>query len=142
MEIRMRKIGFLVVLLLVLGLAACGGSSDAPAVSGDDGQDAPAAGDAVAGEEVFAQTAVPACTTCHSLEPGVPLVGPSLATIGAEAGSRVDGVSAEIYLRESITAPDSFVVEGFASGLMTMDYETQLTEEQIMDLVAYMLTLK
>jgi hypothetical protein len=33
-------------------------------------------------------------------------------------------------------------VDGFASGLMTMDYEAQLSEEQIQDLIAYMLTLK
>jgi cytochrome c2 len=137
----MHRFVFLLFLVLVLGLAACGGDAEAPASGGEE---APAAsgGDAAAGEIVFSETAVPACNTCHSLESGVALVGPSLATIGAEAGSRVSGVSASDYLRESITAPDSFVVEGFASGLMTQGYETQLTEEQIEDLVAYMLTLK
>ncbi len=133
----MRRLTFILVLMLVFGLAACGGSSDAPAASGGAG-----GGDAAAGKTVFAETAVPACSTCHSLEPGVTIVGPSLATVGTEAGTRVDGVSAENYLRKSITDPDSFVVDGFASGLMTMDYATQLTEEQIQDLVAYMLTLK
>ena len=131
----MRKLAFLLILVLVLGLAACGGEAEAPAATA-------AGGDAAAGEVVFTQAAVPACNTCHSLEPGVTLVGPSLATIGAEAGSRVSGASAADYVRKSITAPDSFVVEGFASGLMTAGYETQLTEEQIDDLVAYMLTLK
>ena len=130
----MRTLVFLLMIALVLGLAACGGDAEAPAATGG--------GDAAAGEVVFVETAVPACNTCHSLEPGVTLVGPSLATIGAEAGSRISGVSAADYLRQSITDPDSFVVEGFASGLMTQNYQTQLTEEQIEDLVAYMLTLK
>jgi mono/diheme cytochrome c family protein len=130
----MRKLVFLLILVLAFGLAACGGNAEAPAATGG--------GDAGAGEVVFAEASVPACNTCHSLEPGVTLVGPSLATIGAEAGSRVPDVSAADYLRKSITDPDSTVVEGFASGLMPQGYEAQLTEEQIEDLVAYMLTLK
>jgi mono/diheme cytochrome c family protein len=130
----MRSLSFLLLLVLVLRLAACGGGSEAPAAT--------AGGDAAAGEVVFSETAVPACSTCHSLEPGVTIVGPSLANIGTQAGSMEAGVSAEDYLRQSIITPDSFVVEGFASGIMPMDYGAQLTEKQIQDLVAYLLTLK
>ncbi|MGD8623809.1 MAG: cytochrome c [Anaerolineae bacterium] len=118
-------------LILVLGLAACGG----------DGGTA-GGGDVSAGKTVFEQTAAPACTTCHSLEAGVTLVGPSLATIGADAGSMVPGQSAEEYLRESVVSPNAHVVEGFGSNLMPQDYGTQLSEQQIDDLVAYMLSLK
>ena len=130
----MRKLAILLVLVLVLALVACGGEAEAPAST--------SGGDAAAGQAVYAEMAAPACSTCHSLEPGVTLVGPSLANIGAEAGTRVSGVSAADYLRQSITEPNAFVVDGFASGLMTDSYGTQLTEKQIKDLVAYMLTLK
>ena len=84
----------------------------------------------------------PGCITCHSLEPGVTSVGPSVATIGAEAGSRVSGTSAEEYLRESILEPDAHVAEGFAAGIMPKGFATALTEQQVNDLVAYMLTLR
>ena len=119
------------VLVLVLSLAACGGGS-APAVSGD----------ATAGQKVYSGEAAPACSSCHSLEPGTTIVGPSLATIGAEAGSRQSGQSASDYLHQSIVEPDAYVVEGFAAGLMPGTYGGALSEQQIADLVAYLLTLK
>jgi nitric oxide reductase subunit C len=130
----MRKGTWLLLLVLVVALAACGGGA-APSDGGDS------TGDASAGETVFSEVAAPACNTCHSLEPGVTLVGPSLANIGAEAGSMVADQSAEEYLRESIVNPSAFMVPGFAD-LMPATYGAQLTEKQINDLVAYLLTLK
>ena len=82
------------------------------------------------------------CPTCHSLEPGMIGLGPSLATAGAEAGARVAGTFAAVYLRESILAPDVFVVEGFAGGIMPVTYGDELTEQQVADLVAFLLTLE
>ena len=134
-EVDMRKLLPVLILLLVLGLAACGGES-APEGGTAGG------GDAAAGEQVYNQVAAPACSTCHSLEPGVMLVGPSLANIGAEAGSRLSGTSAEDYLRQSVTDPNAHIVEGFAANLMPASYGGQLTAQQIDDLVAYMLSLK
>jgi cytochrome c551/c552 len=122
---------------LLLSVAACGGSAS-------QGSGGPTA-DAAAGEKLFAQTLIgsqPGCVTCHSLEPGVTMVGPSLAKVGAEAGSRVSGQSAEEYLRNSIVKPNDYVVEGFAANIMPAQYSTELSEQQINDLVAYMQTLK
>lgn len=135
----MRKLLMLLLSLLVVTalVAACGGDS---APSG--GEEGAPAGDPAAGEKIFDEIAAPACFTCHSLEPDVTLVGPSLATVGSVAGTRVAGVPAEDYLRKSVTAPDSHVVEGFAPGIMTNTYEAQLSEQQIEDLVAFMLGLK
>lgn len=131
----MRKLMLLVVLLLVLGLVACGGES-APATG---------AGGAAAGKDLFNQSTIgsqPGCMTCHSLEAGVNLVGPSLAVVGGEAGSRVSGQSAEEYLRLSIVEPGEFIVEGFAAGIMPANYGNELSEQQLNDLVAYLLSLK
>lgn len=129
----MRKTMLLVSVLLVAGVVACGG--DGGTTGGG------AAGDAAAGQTVYTQVASPACNTCHSLEPGVTLVGPSLANMGSEAGTRVSGMSAEEYLRQAIVEPDAHVLEGFSPGIMPSTYGTQLSEQQINDLVAYLLTL-
>lgn len=127
----MRKLLPFLMLVLLLGLVACGG---------DDGA-APAEGDPQAGEQVFTEVASPTCSSCHSVRTGETLVGPSLAGIAQQAGQRVSGQSAEAYLRTSITDPDAHLVEGFGAGIMPATYGTQLTEEQINDLVAYMMTL-
>jgi len=52
------------------------------------------------------------CTACHAIgHEG--LRGPDLAGIGAAAGERVNGESAEEYLHKSIAEPCDYVVEGF-----------------------------
>ena len=134
----MRKTIFILLLALALGVAACG-SDKAPAGGSEE---TTGAGDAVAGQKLFTGGALPAGNTCHSLQPGVKLVGSSLANIGAEAGTRASGVSAEDYLRQSITAPNADVVGGFAANVMPATYAASLSEQEINDLVAYMLTLK
>lgn len=137
----MRKLALILVMVLVLGLVACGGDSSP---SSDDSQ-AVAEGDATAGEGLYVQGLIgtqAGCPTCHSLEPGMIGLGPSLATAGAEAGARVAGTFAAVYLRESILAPDVFVVEGFAGGIMPVTYGDELTEQQVADLVAFLLTLE
>lgn len=131
----------LLLLVVVLSLAACGGDS----TTSTEGSNASTAGDAAAGEALFAQTLIgtqAGCATCHSLEPDVVMVGPSIAGVAAVAGSRVSGLSAEEYLRQSIMEPDAHVVDGFAQGLMPAALATELSEQQLNDLVAYLLTLE
>lgn len=135
----MRKATLFVVVGLiaaVLALAACGGGASQPAASGGG------AGDAAAGKALFAQTVIgsnPGCITCHSLEAGKTLVGPSMAGIAGRAGSAAAGQSAEQYLRQSLTEPDAVIANGFQKGLMP---KPTLTDKQLNDLVAYMQTLK
>lgn len=111
----------LVLALTVIGLAACGGD-DAPAASGGEG-------DPAAGETLFKLE----CANCHSVAQGVSLVGPSLAGSGAE-----DKQS----LREEIVNPDAQVTAGFSQGIMPDTFGTQLTPQQIDDLIAFLRTLK
>ncbi|MCG3211769.1 MAG: hypothetical protein FOGNACKC_05415 [Anaerolineae bacterium] len=132
----MRKLTILLVLVMAISLAACGGSS-----SGGSG----GAADAAAGEKVFNEKLIgaqPGCVTCHSFEPGVKIVGPSLAGIATTAATREAGKSAEDYLIESITKPDAYTVDGFDAGTMPVGLATELSEQQVKDLVAFLMTHK
>ncbi|HID34605.1 MAG TPA: cytochrome c, partial [Anaerolineae bacterium] len=73
------------------------------------------------------------CVTCHSIEPGKTVVGPSMAGIASKG---------EDFIRESIVNPDADITEGFPAGTMPQDYGQKLSEEQINQLVAYLMTLK
>lgn len=134
----------LVICISLLSLAACGGGNTSTTTPAEE--PAPV-GDAANGEALFAQPTIgannaPGCITCHSLEPDVVIVGPSQAGLATRAETRVAGQSAEEYIRNSITEPNAYVVEGFAEGVMYQNYATDLTAEEINDLIAYTLTLK
>jgi cytochrome c553 len=139
----MRKIVLVVLLLsaFTLLLVACGGSDD-------DAAEPASSGDAVSrGEALYKKTTIgagsaPGCITCHSLEEGLTLVGPSHAGIGTAAASRVAGMSAEEFLEESIVEPDAEITENFSPGVMYQNYDSDLSEQEIADLVAFLASLK
>ena len=81
------------------------------------------------------------CSTCHSTEEGVQLVGPTLAHIASRAGDRVSGLGAEDYLHDSIVRPNDFTVPGFAAGSMRQDFGQTLTSDEVNQLVSYLMTL-
>jgi hypothetical protein len=72
----------------------------------------------------------------------VVVVGPSLAGVATRAKTRKPELDAAAYLHNSIEEPGAYVVEGFADGLMPIDFAEQLTPEEIDALVAYLLTLQ
>ncbi|MEA3510010.1 MAG: hydrogenase iron-sulfur subunit [Actinomycetota bacterium] len=82
------------------------------------------------------------CRVCHSLDPGVVIIGPSFDGIATAAVTRVPGLTAEEYLEQSIVDPDAYVVDGFDPGVMLQKYEETLTDEQIDNLVAFLLTFE
>lgn len=105
------------------------GEADAPAIGGGSG-----GGDPV---EVGRSTFAANCTGCHNTSADN-LVGPGLAGIGDRAGSRISGVSADDYIRESIREPGAFLVEGF--GPVMPSFST-LSQGEIDGLIAYLKTL-
>lgn len=137
---------FVVLLMSAALLTACGGgasqtgstSSGSTTTTGGA-----AAGDATAGGTLFAQATIgsnPGCKTCHSLD-GSKLVGPSMQGMAGRAATEVQGQSAKQYLHESIVDPNKHVVEGYTAGVMP-SFQTVLNDQQVNDLVAYLLTLK
>jgi nitric oxide reductase subunit C len=130
--------------ILVTGAAPRAVAALAPAA------DAP---DAVSrGQAVF--NGVGACASCHSLAPDVVMVGPSLAGVASRAAERIRAPgyagradSSEAYLRESLLAPNAYLVPGerFAAAdrsFMPETYAQALTPAQIDDLVAWLATLR
>jgi nitric oxide reductase subunit C len=99
-----------------------------------------------------------ACAGCHAVAPGVRLVGPSLAGVGAVSAQRVtdpayhgDATDAEGYLQESIVDPSRYVVPAepsihFATpdgrSFMPDQFSKTLDAGQVDDLVAYLITLR
>ena len=103
--------------------------------------EAPAAGDAGALDLTLADfdrgfaLYIEECAVCHGAETGI---GPSLGDVRDLAAGRVPGMSAEAYLYESIVDPGAFVVEDYQD-IMPVKYATELNEQQIADLVTFML---
>ena len=103
----------------------------------------PDAGEEVAaldGESLFTTKG---CATCHNGPDGVSMigVGPSLADAPSWAGERVDGLSAEEYVEQSMRNPSAFISPVYRSsggpneGMPLL----QLSDDEIDALVDYLL---
>jgi nitric oxide reductase subunit C len=121
-------------------------------VLGTSPPDAASADPVALGEALFRRTP-PACFSCHSLQEGIVLVGPSLAGLSTRAQRLVAGgnyngsaKTAEEYIRESIADPHAHLVPGdtFSVGGQSImpAYDTILTPDEIDQLVAYLATFK
>jgi len=80
------------------------------------------------------------CIGCHSLDPSVQMTGPSWMDAGDHAARRVPGESPAFYLYTSITSPNAFVVDGFPQNIMPQNFSDILSEQDIADLVSYLLS--
>ena len=152
----MRKFFVLLAILTIATmLAACGGGGAAePAPAANSAAPTPAGGNAEAGKALFAQAILngnAGCSTCHSLEPGKVIVGPSMAGIGTRAATTVAGQTAEQYIRTSIVKTNEHLAKGCnaadlnadcPANVMPQDWEQKLKPAELNDLVAYLQTLK
>jgi cytochrome c oxidase subunit II len=103
-----------------------------------EGGTAPPASPAAAGEALFQAQG---CGSCHAA--GAEQRGPQLAglfgtTVHFEGGGTT--VADENYLRESILDPQAHLVAGYQAIMPT--YQGLLSEENLMQLIAYLKTLK
>lgn len=80
------------------------------------------------------------CVACHTIT-GVSsaTVGPPLDGLAARAGLQISGLTAEEYIHQSIVDPSAFVVSGYPDGVMPQNFAELLTEEQISDLIAFLM---
>ncbi len=100
-------------------------------------------------EDAVAAITKAGCTACHVI-PGVPgavgMVGPDLSNIGAEAATRVEGMSAEEYIHQSIVDPNAVIAPKCPTGdclpgLMPQTFADMLTTDEIDAIVNYLATL-
>jgi cytochrome c2 len=121
----------ILLVILAFGLAACAPQE----LVGDPDQ----------GARLFYADQIgegPGCKSCHSVAPGQVIVGPSLAGVGEQAETRVPGLEADEYIRQSILEPNAYVVEGFTAGTMYQDFAHQLNDEDLRNLVAFLMQLE
>ncbi|MEK9675805.1 MAG: cytochrome c oxidase subunit II [Chloroflexota bacterium] len=102
--------------------------------SGENTSAPQAGGEDVDGEVVFTTN----CASCHSTGTA-DIVGPGLGGIADRAASRVAGLDAATYIRQSIVNPGAYVVDGYPA---VMPGWSQLGEAKIDALVDYLMTLK
>ena len=85
------------------------------------------------------------CSTCHKIDSvsgSIGGIGPDLTNIGTDAATRLPGLSAQEYIKQSIIDPGAFVVEGYPNYLMTLSVTGSLTDQQVDALVDFLLTQK
>jgi cytochrome c2 len=110
----------------------------AAARKGDDEGALASAGLAQAktGEQIFTAAG---CAGCHRFTPAgsTGTIGPSLDDLRTAAGNREPGKSAEEYVRDSLTNPEAYLVEGYGNAMPS--FEGRLTDEQVNALIDYLL---
>lgn len=142
----MRSIIVTFLITLLAGVvAACAPTPAASSAETPTSVSLNVAGNAGNGAQLFSQGRgdAPACSTCHNVSSGQTefKLGPNLAGIGEQAGTRIEGLSAEQYLHQSIVEPGVHLVSGFRD-LMYPNYATHFNEEEIRDIIAYLFTLE
>lgn len=102
-------------------------------------------GDATHGQFIFENglNGAPACINCHSItavgKVGFAL-GPGLRGIADLAATRLVDFNAPLYLEDSIRFPNDFITPGFR-GIMYTDFGKNYSDQEIADLVAYLMSL-
>jgi hypothetical protein len=86
---------------------------------------------------------------CHTIEiVSTGAVGPDLTNIATVAATRVEGQTAEEYITESILDPNAHIAPDCPTGpcpdpsVMPATFGEQLSDEQLTNLVLYLLSLE
>ncbi len=103
-------------------------------------------GDVASGEELYQSAG---CFACHGQigSPNSAVVGPYQGNIANDAATRIAGTSAEQYIYESILDPNAFIAPDCPNGpcndpsQMRLDYGDVLDQQDMADLVTFLMTL-
>jgi mono/diheme cytochrome c family protein len=129
----------LVVGAVLLAVSACGGGGggggEAAGTATATGASTAAVGDAGSGKDVFGSQG---CGSCHTLAAAGASgsVGPNLDQELADSAQQA-GEPLEEFTRESIVDPNKFVAKGFAPNVMPGNFGDTLSDQQLDDLVAF-----
>jgi len=84
-----------------------------------------------------------ACATCHRVDSRERLIGPGLLDVRDHGLMHCPGKYADIvtYLHTSIVSPNDCLVQDYPANLMPQSWAQIYNDQQINDLVAYLLTL-
>ncbi len=135
---KMMWIGIVVAVLAAMVLTACGGGGGAS--SGPNAEH----GKQLYNSKTLGSKSAEGCVSCHNYDEtkGDDSKAPFTKGTGTRAATRVPGLTAEQYIRESIETPDAYVVEKYKAGDMYQNWAKELSKQDIDDLVAYLLTEK
>jgi cytochrome c551/c552 len=95
--------------------------------------------DAARGQQL---TRAHGCIGCHALDESMRTVGPTWDDLADTAARRVAGQGAAEYLYTSIVRPNTYVVPGYRPNVMVQSYGRQLGEQDLADIVKYLLALE
>lgn len=107
-------------------------TTTAPTAPTETGGGGGPTGNPDAGKQIFTATAQPPCSGCHTLSAAgaTGQVGPNLDDV-------LKGKSAD-FIHQSIIDPNAVIASGFTAGVMPQTYGDQLSEQQLADLVAFL----
>lgn len=102
---------------------------------------------AAAGKVVFTQSALPACSTCHTLAAAAATatIGPNLdarlrSDCATPASKRIRGATLQRCIYTAITNPYAYIPSGYQKGIMPANYARTLSPTQIEALVTFLST--
>jgi cytochrome c2 len=93
------------------------------------------------GSKIFITKGCIACHAVSQIPEAKGVIGPKLDQIALTASSRVKGLTAEAYLRQSIEKPSAFLVPGYQN-LMTPNLRMSMTTPEFEDLIGFLLSLE
>jgi cytochrome c551/c552 len=81
------------------------------------------------------------CIGCHALDPEQQMTGPTWFHMADTSVNRVPDQGPALYLYTSILQPNVHIVDGYPQNIMPQNYTDLLSQEDLADMVAYLLTL-